>query len=109
MIALQLGGPPTIGPPSPPGLPIDSGVIILLIIAIIYGILLIRAKSSKYHLKSCPICNSKKINRLHKSSFYKGIPILSKKYACNDCENLFEILMFSKEKRKVLFTIQDNK
>jgi hypothetical protein len=77
MIFLQV--PPPMGPPPPPGLPIDSGVILLLIIAVIYGILLIRAKSSKYHSKNCPICNSKKINRLLKSYFYKGIPILTKK------------------------------
>lgn len=106
MIFLQV--PPQMGPPSPPGLPIDSAVIILLSIAVIYGILFIRAKSSNHHLKGCPICNSKKINRLHKSSFYRGIPILTKKYACNQCKNVFVILLFSKVKRKVIFTIQNN-
>ncbi|MGJ8759608.1 MAG: hypothetical protein ACSHXA_03625 [Polaribacter sp.] len=106
MIFLQV--PPPMGPPPPPGLPIDSGVIILLSMAVIYGILLIRAKSSKYHSKNCPICNSKKINRLHKGYFYKGIPILTKKYACNECKNVFVVLLFSKVKRKVVFTIQNN-
>ncbi len=58
MIALQ-SGPPTLGPPSPPGLPVDSGIIVLLIIAVIYGILLVRVKSSKYHLKNNPSCIQK--------------------------------------------------
>ncbi|QXP66560.1 hypothetical protein [Polaribacter sp. AHE13PA] len=103
MIFLQV--PPPMGPPPPPGLPIDSGVIILLSIAVIYGILLIRAKSSKDHLKSSSIYNLKKNNRLDKSYFFKGIAILTKKY---DFKNVFVILLFSKVKRKVVFTIQDN-
>ncbi len=97
------------GPPPPPGLPIDSSVTILLIIAIVYGVLIIRGKLSEHHLKNCPICNSKKINRLQKSSFYKGMPILSKKYECNKCENLFVILLFSKQNRKELFKIKGNR
>jgi len=106
MVFLQV--PPQMGPPPPPGLPIDSGVIILLVIALVYGVLLIKVKLSKHHLKFCPICNSKKINRLQKSYFYKGVPILTKEYVCNQCENVFVILLFSKVKRKVVFTIQYN-
>ena len=36
--------PPPAGPPPPPGLPIDKGIIILILVALLYGIICIKKK-----------------------------------------------------------------
>ncbi len=45
------GGPPPPTPPPPPGLPIDGGIMILLIIAIVYGAYIYSNKLKGFYSK----------------------------------------------------------
>ncbi|MBL4642883.1 MAG: hypothetical protein JKY44_04745 [Flavobacteriaceae bacterium] len=48
LLALQTYGqavPPPIPPPPPPGLPIDGGVLFLLLAGLVYGVKKIRSKN----------------------------------------------------------------
>jgi len=48
LIAMQVFGqsvPPPIPPPPPPGLPIDGGVLFLLLSGLVYGVRKIRSKN----------------------------------------------------------------
>lgn len=65
IMALQ-AVPPPMTPPSPPGLPIDSGLIILFVLAVIYGLIVIRRKAKKPVEKerNYTICvGEKKVNK----------------------------------------------
>jgi hypothetical protein len=99
MILLQI--PPTPPPPPPPGLPIDAGVMILMIIGMFYGLLQLLNKATKSPLEVCTICSSKVFNR-KKTFLTKLIPVRIKKYAFEKCKNLFTVFFLLKNTKKNL-------
>lgn len=96
--------PPPTPPPPPPGLPIDKGVVALLVIGVIYGILILKTNSVQSHLRFCPFCTSRKITRTKKGILFGFVPVLSKKYLCKRCEKKFTFLFFLK--KKILYAIK---